>query len=397
MPSYQVSPNIAQLTESATIAASARARALKEAGRPIIDLGAGQPDQPTPAFISAAAAEAVEGGATRYTATEGIAPLRRAIAAEATRLAAGRDPVDAGQVVVSGGSKQSIFNACFCLFGPGDEVLIPTPAWTSYFEILTLSRATPVSVPGDPDRGLRASAAQIEAHATARTRGLIINSPSNPTGAIYPAEELAEILSLAARNGWWVISDEIYRRIVYERPAPSALEVATDRSRLIVASGVAKAYAMTGWRIGWAIAARPLAMSMTALQSHTTFSPAAVSQHAALSALTDPRADEAIAGMVAQFRARRDAASRILSDGGVSFVPPEGAFYLFVDARGVKGNGGVDGGTALASHLLEKHDVVVVAGTAFDAPGWIRLSYAAPDAEVAEGARRVVAAIRELQ
>ena len=261
---FQPSANIARLKESATLAVAAKARALKAAGQPIIDLGAGEPDFDTPAFIRHAAAAAMEAGATRYTATEGILPLREAIAADANRLLASGAPITAAEVVVSTGSKQSLYNACVCCFGPGDEVLIPTPAWTSYYEMVELARAVSVPVFGDEANDLKVTAAQLAAAATPRTKGLMLNSPSNPTGAVYTRDELTAILDLAADKGWWVLADEIYRRIAYEGGAQSALEVATTRENLIVINGVAKAYAMTGWRIGWSIAPVAVSRAMTA-------------------------------------------------------------------------------------------------------------------------------------
>ena len=387
------SANVARLEASATIAVSARAAELRAAGRDVIDLGAGQPDFDTPAFIRRAAADAVEAGATRYTATAGILPLREAIAADATATSGGRHAYSAADVVVSGGSKQSLFNVCFTLFGPGDEVLVPTPGWTSYDNILRLARAEPVAVPGDARQGLKVDPDRLRAAATDRTRGLILNSPCNPTGAVYSSGELREILALAAERGWWVISDEIYRLITYERAAPSALEVADDASRLVVVNGVAKAFAMTGWRIGWAVGPRTLASAMTALQSHTTYNAAAVSQHAALAALT--RTDEAqaaVGAMVQAFHERRDAALAVLAaDPTLPVVPPEGAFYLYVDAAG-RAPAGEAAGTWLTRRLLDDHDVAVVPGAAFGTPDWVRLSYAAPLERVVEGVRRLVRA-----
>ncbi|HEY0972303.1 MAG TPA: pyridoxal phosphate-dependent aminotransferase [Gemmatimonadales bacterium] len=386
------SANVAQLRESATLAVSARAAALQAAGRDIIDLGAGQPDFDTPPFIRRAAAEAVEAGATRYTPTAGIAPLRAAIARELTSRAAGNAHFEAEQVVVSGGSKQSIFNACFTLFGPGDEVLVPTPGWTSYFEIVRLARAVPVLVPGDPLRGLKVGPALLAAAATPNTRGLILNSPCNPTGAVYSTDELRAILALAAERGWWVLSDEIYQRISYEAPAASAVEVAPDLERLVVVNGVAKAYAMTGWRIGWTVSQEPLARAMTALQSHTTHNAAAVSQHAALAALTrTDEADAAVGEMVAAFRERRDAIlAGVAGARWLRCVQPEGAFYLFLDVSRFAPTS-EEPGTVFARRLLDEHGVAVVPGAAFEAPGWIRVSYAAPLPQVVEGMRRIVA------
>ena len=389
---YAPSTNIATLRESATIAVSARARTLRASGRPVIDLGAGEPDFDTPAFIRAAAQRAIDEGATRYTATAGTQPLREAIAdhANARFRSGGITPAD---IVVSTGSKQALFNACFSLFGAGDEILVPTPSWTSYFEMLSLARATAIEVPGDPARGLKVDAEALREAATPRTRGVMLNSPCNPTGSIYSAEELSAILSLASEHGWWVLSDEIYRRIVYEAAAPSLLDVATERDRIVVIDGVAKAYAMTGWRIGWAIAPAPLAAAMTALQSHTTSNASSVSQAAALAALQQVEAaDRAIAGMVSQFRARRDAAlAELRAAPGPRFIEPRGAFYLFLDVSDTF-PGDPDPASHFAREVLEHHEVAIVPGSAFHSPDWVRLSYAASMDQVVDGLRRVLAA-----
>ncbi|HEU4629360.1 MAG TPA: pyridoxal phosphate-dependent aminotransferase [Gemmatimonadaceae bacterium] len=393
---FAPSANLAQLQESATIAVSIRAAELRAQGRDVIDLGAGQPDFDTPAFIRRAAAEAVEAGATRYTHTAGILPLREAIAADATALSDGRLRYAADDVVVSSGSKQSLFNACFALFGPGDEALVPVPGWTSYVEMVRLARAEPVLVEGDPARGYKLDPARLAAAATPRTRGLVLNSPCNPTGAVYDADELRALLALATERDWWVISDEIYRLITYEQPAPSALAVAEDASRLVVVNGVAKAYAMTGWRIGWAVGPTALARTMTALQSHTTYNAAAVSQHAALAVFAQPdEAARAVHEMVSAFRERRDAALALLTAEAPALrvIPPAGAFYLYLDvSHGAPGED--DPGTAVARRLLDEADVAVVPGAAFGTPGWIRLSYAAPLPRVVEGVRRVAALVR---
>ena len=392
------SPNIAQLKESATIAVSARAKALRAAGRRVIDLGAGEPDFDTPEFIRRAAQRAIDAGATHYTATEGILPLREAIAAQANADYHGDDRVTPSDIVVSTGSKQSLFNTCFVLFGPGDEVLIPTPSWTSYYEMVTLARADAVPVMGDPDNGLKVNAESLAQAATPATKGVMLNSPCNPTGAVYDRAELESILALADERGWWVISDEIYRRIAYAGVATSILEVAGARDRVILVDGVAKAYAMTGWRIGWAIAPRPVAQAMGALQSHTTSNAAAVSQHAALAALSDrARADESIAHMVGEFERRRDAAlAMIAGEPGIGVIPPDGAFYLYLDVSATRGDSRTGAGSAFAQHLLEHHDVAVVPGAAFYTPDWVRLSYAAPLDQVVTGVQRTVSAFREM-
>lgn len=382
------SPNVASIQESATIAVSQRARALRAEGRTIIDLGAGEPDFDTPAFILEATKKALDAGATHYTAVEGILPLRQAIADLATKRRAGHGepPVTPAEVVVSNGSKQSLHNATYALFGPGDDVLLPVPSWVSYFEMVGLARARAVGVPGDPANNLKVTPALLRQHATPQTRGLMLNSPSNPTGAVYSADELRGILDLAAEKGWWVISDEIYGRITYTGvEAPSALDVAQTRDQLVVINGVAKAYAMTGFRIGWSIAPRAVSQAMVALQSHTTSNPSTPAQHATLAALTRTgEADTAVASMVAEFHQRRDAALAILRQlPSLELVEPQGAFYLFFKAPG-------GDGTAFANRLLESEGVAIVPGAAFGTPEWVRVSYAAARADVEAAMHAIV-------
>lgn len=386
---FQPSPNIARLKESATLAVAAKARALKAQGIPVIDLGAGEPDFDTPAFIRQAAARAIEGGATRYTNTEGILPLREAIAADANRIQVQGVPVSPAEVVVSNGSKQSLYNAVVCCFGPGDEVLIPIPSWTSYFEMVELARATSVPVMGDPANSLKVTADMLAAAATPRTKGVMLNSPNNPTGAVYAREELAAILALASARGWWVIADEIYLRIAYEGNAVSALEIAPSRDNLIIVNGVAKAYAMTGWRIGWTIAPAAVSKAMTAFQGHTTSNAAAVSQHAALAALAErDAADTAVNAMVRAFHERRDAVVRALAAfPSVRYVHPAGAFYLYINVEGFRGAD--DPGGAFAAAVLEEQQVAIVPGSAFGTPNWIRASYATTEAIAVEGITRI--------
>lgn len=388
-PLFQPSQNIIRLKESATLAVAAKARALKAAGKAVIDLGAGEPDFDTPEFVRRAATAAMEAGHTHYTASEGILPLREAIASDANRIQVQGSPVTPAEVVVSNGSKQSLFNACFCCFGPGDEVLVPTPSWTSYYEMIELARAVSVPVYGNPENSLKVSAEQLAAAATPRTRGLMLNSPSNPTGAVYTRDELSAILTLAAERGWWVIADEIYLRIAYEGGAHSALELAPTRDNLIVINGVAKAYAMTGWRIGWSIAPVAVSKAMNALQSHTTSNASSISQYAALAALTErDKADEAVNAMVASFRERRDAVVAALSAfPSVRFVHPAGAFYVYVNVAGFRG--AADPGAAFAGTVLDDYGVAVVPGGAFLTPEWVRASYATAEHIAVEGVTRI--------
>jgi aspartate aminotransferase len=249
-----------------------------------------------------------------------------------------------------------------------------------------LARARAVGVPGDPANNLKVTPALLRQHATPQTRGLMLNSPSNPTGAVYSADELRGILDLAAEKGWWVISDEIYGRITYTGvEAPSALDVAQTRDQLVVINGVAKAYAMTGFRIGWSIAPRAVSQAMVALQSHTTSNPSTPAQHATLAALTRTgEADTAVASMVAEFHQRRDAALAILRQlPSLELVEPQGAFYLFFKAPG-------GDGTAFANRLLESEGVAIVPGAAFGTPEWVRVSYAAARADVEAAMHAIV-------
>jgi aspartate aminotransferase len=304
----------------------------------------------------------------------------------------GGPPIAPDQIVVSAGTKQALFNACFSLFGVGDEVLVPTPGWTSYYEMLALARATPIAVRGARERQLKLTPNDLSRAATSRTRGLILNSPCNPTGAVYSRDELRDIAAFAAERDWWILSDEIYRAISYDRDAPSLLAVADSMDRLVVVDGVAKSFAMTGWRIGWSIAPRTLSRSMAALQSHTTSNAATISQHAALAALSNPAAAaEAITSMVGEFKRRRDAALELLEAAAIDVIEPQGAFYLYIRI-GDSTAGEPEPGTAFARRLLEEHDVAVVPGAAFRSPEWIRVSYAAPADQVMEGVRRIIAA-----
>ena len=383
------SSNISRLQESATIAVSARAKALRAAGFPIIDLGAGEPDFPTPQFVVEAAHRALDAGATRYTQVEGILPLREAVAARANGLRRSAE-IAANNIVVTTGTKQSLFNACFALFGEGDEVLVPTPGWPSYYEMISLARATPVVVRGGRENDLKVTPDDLRRAATPRTRGIIVNSPCNPTGAVYSSSELADIAALAADRGWWIVSDEIYREISYNGAATSMLSVAPALDTLVVVDGVAKSFAMTGWRIGWSIAPAALTRSMTALQSQTTSNAATLSQHAALAALTGATSRETIDTMVSEFKRRRDRALAMLRDAAFDVIEPGGAFYLFVRAGNARRDDPEPGST-FAKRLLEEAHVAVVPGVAFRTPEWIRMSYAAPADQVVEGVRRMIA------
>src|SRR5207245_8074241 len=286
---------------SATIAISAEAKRRKAAGEDVIDLGAGEPDFPTPAIPAEAGIRAIKDCKTHYSANEGILELRAAAATHLSLLSGGR-PVNADHIVVSNGSKQSLFNACFTLFGPGDVVAIPAPAWVSYPQIVHLARARPALISGDPEWGLKVSVRELDRVLPA-PRGLIVCSPCNPTGSVYTLAELKTLAQWARDRKVWVIADEIYRRIHYgSGPAPSFLDLPDELlERVVIITGVSKAYAMTGWRIGIALAPGPIAKAMAALQSHTTTGANHPAQWAAAAALGDERVEQDVARMVAEF------------------------------------------------------------------------------------------------
>ncbi|MBI4409058.1 MAG: pyridoxal phosphate-dependent aminotransferase [Gemmatimonadetes bacterium] len=390
------SENIRGLEPSATLAVAARARALRAQGRAIIDLSAGEPDFRTPDFISEAGIAAIQDGLTRYTAAAGLVELRQAIADDLARRSG--KLVDASGVVVTAGAKQAIFNACFVLFGPGDRVLLPTPYWTSYPDIVRLARAEPIALPGDETHGFKVSVAQLERQSDERVRGLILNTPCNPTGAIYSLEELHAIATWAARRAIWIISDEIYGRLCYDgrRRAPGLLDLDVALlERTVLVDGVSKTFAMTGWRIGFSYSDAHLAGLMAALQSHITSSAATPAQHAAVAAYSaEPLEAESVHAMAETFHRRRDLLLSLFAEHlpQVSYVRPEGAFYLFFRTDRFYDDAAPDS-VAFCARLLEQAEVALVPGAAFGDDRYVRLSFAASEDALAEGVRRIAAAL----
>jgi aspartate aminotransferase len=389
-----LSPNLQHLETSATIAISAEAKRRKAAGEDVIDLGAGEPDFPTPSIPADAGIRAIKDGKTHYSANEGILELRAGAAKHLSLLSGGR-PVNADHVIVSNGSKHSLFNACFTLFGPGDVVAIPAPAWVSYPQIVHLARARPVMVTGDPEWSLKVSVKDLE-RMLPGAAGLILCSPCNPTGGVYTHAEIRAIAQWAKDKKIWIIADEIYRRIHYgPGPAPSFLDLPDELlERVVVIYGVSKAYAMTGWRIGLALAPGKIAKAMAALQSHTTTGANHPAQFAAAAALADERVEQDVARMVAEFRKRRDlVVARFRQElPGVEFVDPLGAFYFFfrVDSFGKIT------GTEFCTRLVTENGVALVPGAAFGDDRWVRLSYAAATEDITRGLDRIVAFAKKL-
>jgi aspartate aminotransferase len=384
-------PNVARLQPSATIAVSSLAKKLVAEGRDIIDLSAGEPDFDTPGWISDAAIQGIREGRTRYTPAPGIPELRRAIARHLSHRA-GRE-VEWTSVVVTSGAKQALFNATFCLFGPGDEVLVGAPYWTSYPEIVGLARAEAVPVAGSMDRDFRLTPDDLERASTDRTRGLIYSSPSNPTGAVYSLEELTAIAQWARDRGVCLIADEIYRNIHFgEGEAPGLLDLPGPAlGEHVLIDGASKSFAMTGWRIGFSVSGPELAATMTALQSHTTSNAATPSQMAALAAYTDEgRTAEDVARMRTAFQRRRDLVTRLFDQRlpELPYIRPEGAFYLFFRVDGVFGDR-FSTAAEFCSWLLSEAGVALVPGEAFGDARYVRLSYATSDHLLEEAVTRM--------
>ena len=395
----EFSENIQRLEPSATIAVSSLAKQLKAEGRDIINLGAGEPDFDTPGWIADAGVQGIRDGKTRYTPAPGTPQLRKAIA-EDLQLRFGRE-VDWNGIVVSNGAKHSLFNACFCLFGPGDEVLIDAPYWTSYPQMVTLSRADPVFVSGSEERDFRLTPEDLEAAYTGRTKGLILCSPSNPSGGVYSFEELKGVAEWARDRGVWLLADEIYRYINFEgdEAAAGILDLPADSlGPFVLIDGVSKAYAMTGWRIGFAYSPVELAKKMSAFQSHTTSNPSSPAQEAALAAYVQrDRAAAEVKRMVEAFRRRRDLVVRLFDEllPGLPYVKPNGAFYLYFRVDSLFREGMSDSST-VCTWLLEEAGIAMVPGVAFGDDRFVRMSYATSDALIEEAVRRFARALAAL-
>ena len=389
----RVSDRIAAIAESATLAVDAKAKALKAAGRPVIGFGAGEPDFPTPDYIVEAAVAACRDPKNhRYTPVAGLPELRAAVAEKTARDSG--YAVDGSQVLITNGGKQAVYNAFATLLDPGDEVILIAPYWTTYPEAIKLAGGVPVEVITDETSGYLASLEQLEAARTGRTKVLLFVSPSNPTGAVYPPEQVRAIGAWAAERGLWVVTDEIYEHLVYGDATHASIATETPQlaDRVVVLNGVAKTYAMTGWRVGWMIGPSDIVKAATNLQSHATSNVSNVAQVAALAAVSGDLS--AVAAMRAAFDRRRRTIVSMLSDiPGVVCPEPEGAFYVYPSVKGLLGRplrGRVaSSSTELAAIILDEAEVAVVPGEAFGTPGYLRLSYALGDDDLAEGISRI--------
>ncbi len=388
------------IAPSLTLAIDARAKEMKEKGMDVIGFGAGEPDFDTPAHIREAAAYALEHGMTRYTPVGGTLDLRRAICEKLERDNGLR--YTPKQIIVSNGAKHSLFNVCQALLNEGDEVLIPTPWWVSYPEMVRMAGGVPVAVPTDEAQGFVATAEMLRPYITPRTKALILNSPNNPNGSVWNREQLADIAALAVEKGFYVISDEIYEKLIYDGMAHVSIASlgAEIYAQTIVVNGLSKAYAMTGWRVGYAAGPEPVIAAMTNYQSHSTSNPNAAAQYASIAAL---RGDQApLREMAEAFDARRKLlVSELNAIEGLSCTMPHGAFYVMLNLKAVLGRryqGRVLAGSMdFADALLEAQQVAVVPGVAFAAEGYARLSYAIAPGRLSEGARRIGAFVQSLE
>ena len=393
MPQPRLSQRSAAVTESSTLAIDAKAKALKAAGENVIGFGAGEPDFPTPAHIVEAAAEAAHHTVYhRYTPAAGLPELRAAVATKTARDSGYQ--VEASQVLISNGGKHALFNTFLTLIDPGDEVLVPAPYWVSYPEMVKLAGGVPVELPTTEETGFQVTLEQLDAAVTERTKMLLFVSPSNPTGAVYPRHMVEAIGRWAHERGLWVLTDEIYEHLTYGDATFTSMPVVVPdiADRCIVINGVAKTYAMTGWRVGWMIGPADIIKAASSLQSHATSNVSNVAQAAALAAVSGDLS--AVAEMRAAFDRRRQTMHKLLNDiPGVSSYEPEGAFYCFPSFKEVVGKT-VRGKTIESAHhlaevVLEEVKVAFVPGEGFGAPGYARFSYALGDEDIAEGLTRI--------
>jgi aspartate aminotransferase len=373
---------------------AAEAERLRAQGVDIVDLGAGEPDFPTPAHVVAAAREALDRQFTKYTTNTGIEELRRAIVDRyAEWYGVTYSPAD---VIVTAGGKQALYNAALALFGPGDQVMTHAPCWPTIPEQIKLADAQPIIVRTHQEDGFRLHAADFIGAMTPQTRGIVINSPGNPTGALISEEDMRTIADEAAKRDIWIVLDLCYERLIYD-PVPHNLPRVLQerlRDRTVLCGSTSKAYAMTGWRCGWAVGPTTVIKACAAIQSNATSNVNSIAQKAAVAALRGPQ--DCVTTMLDEYRVRRDALIHMLSeDPRLRVVPPAGAFYLFVDVSDLLSPDGIRTSGELAQALLDEARVALTAGEAFDAPGFIRISYATSMDRLREGARRLHAFVRD--
>ena len=391
--SKEISDRVSAIAESATLAVDAKAKALKAAGRPVIGFGAGEPDFPTPAHIVSAAQNAANEVVNhRYSPTPGLASLREAIAKAATRDDGYE--ITADQVVVTNGGKQAIFNTMATLINPGDEVLLQAPYWVTYPEVVQIFGGKPVVIDSDETTNYKISVDQLEKAFTNKTKLLIFSSPSNPTGTVYTPEEVKAIGQWAVSKNIWVMTDEIYLHLIYAGSKFSSMPglVPELRDKCVIVNGVAKTYAMTGWRVGWTIGPKEFTKASINLQSHMTSNVNNIAQQATIAALNGSQ--DVLKPMLEAFSKRRETIVKMLNEiKGVICPQPGGAFYVYPSVKGLIGktvNGKtINSSLDLANIALEEVDVALVPGEAFGTPGYVRMSYALSDKDLVEGVTRL--------
>ena len=374
---------------SPTMKVAAEAMRLKSQGVDIVDLGAGEPDFPTPSHVSAAAHAAIDANFTKYTTNSGTDELKRAVC-DRYRADYGVEYTTAEAIITAGG-KQALYNSVMCLFGPGDEVITHMPGWPTLVEQIKLADATPVIVRTHAEDGFELHADSLLSAFTPRTRGIIINSPGNPTGALISEPELARVADEAAGRGIWILLDLCYERLIYD-PTPHNLPgvlASRMKDHTVLCGSTSKAYAMTGWRCGWALAPAPLVSACNALQSHSTSNVCSITQKAAVTALNGSQ--ECVGQMLDEYRSRRDQlCSWLAAEPRLRLEKPRGAFYLFIDVSDFLSPDGLRTSADFAQAILDEARVALTPGEAFDAPGFVRLSYAASVPELKRGADRLI-------
>ena len=386
---------LAQVAPSATLKVAAEAERLRRAGHTVVDFSAGEPDFPTPEHVKAAGKAAIDANFTRYTAAPGIPELREAICQRYHRQY-GVD-ITPAEVLATAGGKQALFNTALALFDPGDEVITHAPYWPTIPEQVKLVGAVPVIVHTRSDDGFTVHADEVIRAITPKTKAIILNSPSNPTGALITEDAVAAIAGEAARRGIWIVVDLCYEQLIYEDVPHNLPKVLFERhrDRTVLAGSASKSYAMTGWRCGWTIAPKELTSAFNTIQGQSTSNITSITQRAAVAAIGGPQ--DAVTTMLDEYRRRRDAIHGWLTaHPGIKCVKPRGAFYLFPDITGVLSREGVPTSADFAQHLLEREHVVVTAGEAFDAPGYVRISYATSMEQLEEGARRILRFVESL-
>ncbi len=391
---------IRTISPSQTLAISAKAKALKAAGESVVNFGVGEPDFPTPEYIIAAAEEALKNGRTKYTPSAGIPELRREICEKFWRD--NGIEYEPSQIIVSNGAKHSIFNVCYALIDEGDEVIIPAPYWLTYPEVVKTVGGVPVFVQGSKQNHLKITPEQLEAAVTPRTKMLIFNSPCNPTGAVYSEAEVRALAAVCEKHGIFVLSDEIYEKLVYGDVKPFSMAAVSDKMKelTVTVNGVSKTYAMTGWRIGYLAAPKAIAKAIDSFQSHTTSNANSIAQYATLRALTAPQAS--VDEMVSRFARRREAMiARIGEMQNAYCIVPDGAFYAMLVVEGVYGkkfgdrviNNSID----FAEALLDAAKVAVVPGAPFGADDCVRISYSLSMEDMLEGLERIDAFLQSMR